>query len=124
MDIAGFRAYALTVARKHIIQAHSESSLITIGKKTSFRADMKKSESISGLNVVPNAERRWTVKRMTFDWLSAFQVLVCLGIPTTVFSAIFMVTEGYDDWAIALFITFFVLAFIAGGIPWEVAKCG
>lgn len=61
---------------------------------------------------------------MTFDWLSAFQVLVCLGIPTTLFGAICMITEDYNGWALAFFIMFFVLAFIAGGIPWEVAKCG
>ena len=61
---------------------------------------------------------------MTFDWLSAFQVLVCLGIPTTMFGAFCMIEEGYDKWAFAFFIAFFVLAFIAGGIPWEVATCG
>ena len=61
---------------------------------------------------------------MTFDWLGAFQVLVCLGIPATLFGAFVMVSEEYHEWATALFITFFVLAFIAGGIPWEVAQCG
>lgn len=57
---------------------------------------------------------------MTFNWLGAFQVLVCLGIPLTLFGTIIMVTEYQSEWAIAFFVAFFVLAFIAGGIPWEV----
>jgi len=55
-----------------------------------------------------------------FDWLSAWQSVVVCGIPVTLIGAFVAASEDYDFTALLLGAMFFVLVFIAGGIPWEV----
>ena len=58
---------------------------------------------------------------MTFNWLGAFQCVVFFGIPATLIGMFVFFSEGYDKMGVVMLVLFFLLAFLCGGIPWEVA---
>ena len=57
---------------------------------------------------------------MMFNWIGACHAIVVLGIPMALLGGLFAMSEEEPVIATMFAVLLFALAFIAGGVPWEV----